>query len=100
MSENIGFFTQSLPIKAVLVTVCVESKFILERLNVLRVLFFYYEQVSIAGQPGGVEAARVKIRVSFDCRDLNLTRRDGQAKKTQRLAGLWLCVYGFCRTSF
>lgn len=26
---------------------------------------FYYAQVSIAGQPGGVEAARVKIRVSF-----------------------------------
>lgn len=27
---------------------------------------FYYEQVSIAGQPGGVEAARVKIRVSWN----------------------------------
>lgn len=26
---------------------------------------FYCEQVSIAGQPGGVEAARVKIRVSW-----------------------------------
>lgn len=29
-------------------------------------LFFYCEQVSIAGQPGGVEAARVKIRVSWN----------------------------------
>lgn len=28
--------------------------------------YFYCEQVSIAGQPGGVEAARVKIRVSWN----------------------------------
>lgn len=44
---------------------------------------FYYAQVSIAGQPGGVEAARVKIRVSGDSRDFNLTRGDGQAENTK-----------------
>lgn len=35
-------------------------------------LHFYYAQVSIAGQPGGVEAARVKIRVSWNSACLSL----------------------------
>lgn len=35
-------------------------------------LHFYYAQVSIAGQPGGVEAARVKIRVSWNSAALSL----------------------------
>lgn len=39
---------------------------------------FYSVQVSIAGQPGGVEAARVKIRVSSDSCDFNLTWKDSQ----------------------
>lgn len=34
-------------------------------------LHFYYAQVSIAGQPGGVEAARVKIRVSWNSASLS-----------------------------
>lgn len=61
-------------------------------------VFFYYAQVSIAGQPGGVEAARVKIRVSRDSRDLNSTRGEGggfggwggrSSRKHKRHVGLW-----------
>lgn len=34
--------------------------------QMIYMLHFYCAQVSIAGQPGGVEAARVKIRVSWN----------------------------------
>lgn len=52
---------------------------------------FYCAQVSIAGQPGGVEAARVKIRVSFTSRALFFFFffvLKGQSTKT--LVPLWL----------
>lgn len=46
-----------------------EPLFVLDRVRTGQVIYmflFYCEQVSIAGQPGGVEAARVKIRVSWN----------------------------------
>lgn len=46
---------------------CSEPLFVLKWIRTdLHGNFFYCAQVSIAGQPGGVEAARVKIRVSWN----------------------------------
>lgn len=81
MSENIGVFTQSLPIQAALVRCVIRVEVVVcHRAHKCVCFLVHCTQVSIAGQPGGVEAARMKIRVSLNSGDLNLTLRDGQAK--------------------
>lgn len=54
---------------------------------------FYYAQVSIAGQPGGVEAARVKIRVSFTSHALFFFFFVLKGQSTKTLVPLWLVSF-------
>lgn len=62
-------------------------------------LFFYCEQVSIAGQPGGVEAARVKIRVSWNSATFVLKEHSAQTLGLCRLVSLYFWPL-WCRPGF